>query len=221
MEPAFLAERNTDWVLLVMGFSFILLIIARIYDRDRVRDIFRLPWHVNSAEIASAYNPIQSRRLADFMLSLAALLVTGLAVYLVKQALHLAALEAEGWHLYARILFILLIFTLFKSLIGALVGAIFQVAEPINISQNRFFAYLAWLLMPLFPLVLFLTYSPFFTLPLAYMVLIIIGGGLLLALLKTAQTIIAVTPKISYNILYLCALEITPVAYLILILQRV
>lgn len=221
MELAELQQRNTDWILVILVISFLAFLIARINSPERVREFFHLPWHVKSAELSSEFNPLQSRRLADFLMSLAALLVTAVTIYLLKQVFAGQSVKADGWHSLVRIIFVLGLFILFKSLLGTLMGAIFNLAEPIAVSQNRFFAYLAWLAIPFFPIAFLLNYQPQLAPVLAYATIALALLGLSLALFRTAQIIISLPPKIGYNILYLCALEIIPIMYLVISLQLI
>lgn len=221
MELAELQQRNTDWILAILVLSFLAFVVARINAPERVREFVRLPWHVKSAEIASNFNPIQSKRLADFLLSFAALLISALTIYLLRQVWHSQPIKADGWHIVARIVLILAVFILFKSLLGALVGSVFQLTEPIAASQNRFFAYFSWLALPFFPLATVLTYQPIFNTVLAYALIVLAVLGIILALFRTAEIIMKLPPKIGYNILYLCALEIIPIMYLVMSLQLI
>lgn len=186
------------------------VLLARIIDFKRVGQLSLLPFKTNGRELASAFNPLQSRRLSDLLLSISAVLIVSLAVYLVKQNFESYAICQDHWQQFLWIFFIIAIFSLFKTLIGSLIGWVFEVSEEISIAQNQFFAYLSWLILPLFPLVIICAYLPYLSLITAYFLLVLLILGLTQSIFHVSVSIIKLPPSLGYNIFYLCALELAP-----------
>lgn len=220
METEVLA-RQTDWIALVlMGIGAILL-AARWRDATKTDILLKLPFYGSAQEWASDFNPVLAKKLEDFLLGLAALLSIALAALLVSRTLGPKPLEAMDWVNFLRFTLVISLFLLFKTLVGALTGALFEVQEPIIKAQNQYFAFASWLILPLLPFCLLIT----FTFPgadwLAWLGLAVLLLGLVYALYQSAKTILRLPPAIGYNIFYLCALEIIPAIYLFQILQDI
>ena len=216
-----ISNRSTDWVLLVLGLIAILIVLAKLAQAERTTFFLKLPFQVQSQEWAIRFNPIQSKKISDALLSLSSILTVALACLLVNRLWHGEETLSKDFITYLKIVFVLISIFLGKTLLGSLVAAVFEVQESVAATQNISFAYFAWLQMPLLPVVVagaFLGWQSAF---LAKVMLALCLLGLILMLWKTAKAALKIGPTLSYNIFYLCALEITPALFLILLLQKI
>lgn len=221
MEVLPLASRPTDWIVLLMLGVATLVVVARSYDAARVQDFLKLPFTLKSKEWAAAFNPIQTRRIPDFLLSLSALLVLSLAVFFLKQASTGDWQRLGNWILYLRIVFLISLFFLLKALVGTLVASVFDVTDLIARVQNQYFAFVSWLLVPIAPVVFLGIFSAFWPQVFGYTLIVTIALGFLYALFQSTLSLIQIPPSWTYNIFYLCSLEIIPLIYLVVILESI
>lgn len=213
--------RQTDWIALVLIGIGALLLLARLRDASKVEILLKLPFYGSAKEWASGFNPVLSKKLEDFLIGLAALLTIALSALLISRSIGAKTLVALDWVNFLRYTLVISLFLLFKTLIGALTGAIFEVQEALISAQNQYFAFSSWLILPLLPFCLLLTFTFSGAQWLAWLGLAILILGLFYALYQSAKTIMRLPPNIGYNIFYLCALEIIPAIYLFRILQDI
>ena len=216
-----IATRSTDWVLLVLAFITITVVIAKVSETERTVYFLGLPFRVQSSEWAANFNPILSKKLSDALLGLAAILTLALAALLITRFWRGEQTLASDFLPFLKMVFTLIGIFLGKTLLGSFIAAVFDVQEQITAAQNINLAYLSWLLVPILPLVLATLFLNWQTAFFAQLLLVVVLVGLAIMMWHTARAIINVSPILSYNIFYLCALEIIPIIYLIFLLQKI
>lgn len=210
----------SDWTLLLLMILGAGLVLFFRRDRERYRYFWRLPFYTKAREWSSAFNPFKSRRLGDLWLAASGFLTLGLAIFLLRHGHHLEKLPLL-WPDYLRILLLVAGVFLLKNLVSSLTGSIFDQNATLTASQNIQFAYLSWLQLPLLPLCLMMLLWPEAARFWAYLLGGTLALGLLSGWIQSARVTLLLPPHLGYNIFYLCALEITPVAYLVLMLKSV
>ncbi len=210
-----LTAHHTDWLLIVTTLSFVLLIAVRLYNIVRFKQLSFLPFHASRADIEDSFNPVPGKGFVDFSLSIMSPVIIALTCYLLIHPYNGAVPIFSDWALYLRLLFIVTIFFLLKNFLGMFVGWVFGTAEEIGVSQNVYLAYRSWMAIVLLPFCVLLIFFPSGYAIFYYILLIITVLGLLLALLFTVLRIWNMRIVAYYKIFYICALEITPLIFLI------
>ena len=210
-----LPVHHTDWLLGLLVLSMGLMLAARLYNPERFNGILSLPFHVKRSEMELAFRPLIARGLFDVSLSVLSYLVLSLGIYIWLHNAWSGKPDFNDQALYFRILFVLVVFYLLKNLIGLVVGWIFDGIEEVARSQNTQLAHRAWLsliLMPVLVLAVFNVggYGVWYV---AVLVLLALGMASSLYFSFSQLWRLAVPPY--YKIFYLCALEITPLLFLV------
>ena len=211
--------HHTDWLLWLLCGVFVLLIAARLYNPMRFKAFMILPFHANRAELESSFRPIIGRGLFDVSLGLSSFVVLGLSLFLILHPFQENLPVMADWRMYLRLLMVLLLFFVFKNFMGLLVGWVFNKTDNIARAQNVSFAYRAWLGVILFPVCLALVYLDTAYQLLYYILLMVLCGGYYFSIQFFVLSIWRIDALPYYKIFYLCALEITPLVFLVSWLQ--
>lgn len=211
--------HHTDWLFWLLIGVFALLLAARLYNPSRFKAFSVLPFHANRADLEGSFRPVVGRGFFDISLGLSSFAMLGLALFLVLHPFEDGFPLLVGWRMYLRLVMILLLFFVFKNFIGLLVGWVFNKAEYIAQAQNVSFAYRAWLGVILFPICLLMVYGGSMYQFLYYALLIMLCGGYYFSIQFLAIRIWRIDAFPYYKIFYLCALEITPLIFLVSWLQ--
>lgn len=211
--------HHTDWLLWLLVGVFILLLSARLYNPARFKAFSFLPFHANRAELESSFRPIIGRGLFDLSLGFSSFVVIGLSLFLVLHSYKVGAPILADWRLYLRLLIVLLLFFVFKNFMGLLVGWVFGKTEYIAKAQNVSFAYRAWLGVLLFPICVAMVYWGHAYQVLYFALLLMLCAGYIFSIQFFIISIWRIDTFPYYKIFYICALEITPLIFLIIWLQ--
>ena len=207
--------HHTDWLLWLLLASFILMLSARLYNRRRFNAFAILPFHANRREMETTFNPVPGRGLFDLGLSLLAPVMLSVSCFLILHPYHGYPPFLGDWRLFLRLFFVLLIFFIFKNFVGLLVGWVFNKSDEIALSQNVGLAYRTWAAIILMPIcVLAVFFAPAFPV-LYYVLLFSLCIAYYFGVQFAAIRIWNITAPPYYKIFYLCALEITPLIFLI------
>ncbi len=207
--------HHTDWLLGVLLLSFVIMIAVRLYNFGRLKDFSILPFHSRRRDLEESFNPVPGKGFVDFSLSLNSTLVITIACFLLLHPYRGQFPLLADWTVFLMLLFALMIFFLFKNFMGLLVGWIFNKSDEIAAAQNINLAYRTWMGILLLPLC---TVAVFFhqAYPVLYFVLLIaVSVGYILAFQFSAIRIWSMGVLPYYKLLYLCALEITPLIFLV------
>ena len=209
-----LPVHHTDWLLGILLLSVVLALAARLYNPERFRAFAGLPFHVKRPEMESAFNPAAGRGLFDVSLSVLSYLVLSLAVYLWLHRNGEAPPLLNDAALFYRVLLVLVVFFLLKNLAGLFIGWVFGRTEEIAHSQNTQLAHRSWLALILLPLVILAVFNAGNFIVWHWLLLIFTLAGLSLSLYFSFRQLWQIGTYSYYKILYLCALEITPLLFL-------
>ncbi|MDZ7848201.1 MAG: DUF4271 domain-containing protein [Owenweeksia sp.] len=207
--------HHTDWILWLLLTSAALLLAARLYNPKRFRAYLQLPIHVKRTELQDAFSPAVGRGLFDISLAVLSYLMYSLALYLLIHPHRGSAPLLSDWVMYLRLLFLLPLFFLVKNFLGLFVGWVFSQSEEIGQAQNVNLAYRAWSAIFILPLCTLIVYfQPLY--PVLYYVLsVLLILGYLVALQFSVRKLWGMMAPVYYKIFYLCALEITPLVFLV------
>jgi hypothetical protein len=207
--------HHTDWLLAVLMLSFVVMITVKLYNAGRLRDFAILPFHSGRKELEESFNPVPGKGFVDLSLSLNSTLIITISCFLLLHPYEDVFPEFNDWTMFLMLLFALLIFFLFKNFMGLLVGWVFHKSDEIAEAQNINLAYRTWLGIILLPIC---TVAVFFqpAYPVVYFILLfVLSVGYFLAFQFSALRIWSMGVLPYYKLLYLCALEITPLIFLV------
>jgi hypothetical protein len=216
-----ISNRSTDWVLLVLGLIALLIVLAKLQQAERTTFFLKLPFQVQAKEWAINFNPIQSKKVSDALLSLSSILTMALVCLIISRFWQGEQSLAKDFIAYLKMVFVLIGVFLGKTLLGSLVAAVFDVQDNMAATQNISIAFFAWIQVPLLPIVIVGTFLSWQTIFFAQLLLGMALLGLLYSLWLTAKASLRIGPILSYNIFYLCTLEIIPVLFLVFLLQKI
>lgn len=207
--------HHTDWILWIIVGAAAFLLAARLYNPLRFKAFSILPFHAQRAELENSFRLVVGRGLFDISLGLVSFVVLSLTVFLLLHPFEGAMPFLGEWRLFLRLVIVLLFFYVFKNFMGLLVGWIFNQTEPIARAQNVSFAYRSWLAMILLPLCMALVFLPQAYQVLYYLLFTVLISGYAFSLQFLVIRIWQMNAFSYYKIFYLCALEITPLIFLI------
>lgn len=220
-EGASAAAHHSDWVLIILTGVLLLWVLAYRFNSTYFRQFARLPIYVKATEWSAQFNPLQGRGGKDIILGLSGYVVFSLGLFLFTAFRDGYRPLTYAWPDFLRVLFLLGIILLFKALLSALLGYVFDCSQAIVKIQNQYFAFLSWSSLPLFPVILVILLWPSQVEWLYYILLVFLSCGALLAIGQILPATFRIPPSRTYNIFYLCTLEISPVFYLVYLLQNV
>lgn len=210
-----LAAHHTDWLLGLLLLGLGLALSARLYNPARFGSFLALPFHVKRNEMELGFKPLVARGLFDVSLSVLSYLMLALGIYTWLHRPWEGGPHFSDQALYFRILFILVVFYLLKNLGGLFVGWVFDCTEDIARSQNSQLAHRAWLSLVLVPPLVLAVFNTAFYQVWYVVVLILLVLGLALSLYFSFIQLWRLRAAPYYKIFYLCALEITPLLFLV------
>lgn len=207
--------HHSDWILVILLLCLALLVAARLYNPERFGSFVSLPFHVKRKEMELAFNPVVARGLFDVSLSITSYLVLSMGVYIWLHKTWSEAPYFTDSPIYYRILLILVLFYLFKNLSGLLVGWVFERTDDIARSQNAQLAHRAWLGVILLPFVILAVFNSSNYMLWYWITLFVMLLGVALSLYFSFLQLWRIGASSYYKIFYLCALEITPLVFLV------
>ncbi len=210
-----LPVHHTDWLLGVLLLSFIMMIAVRLYNAKRLKDFAILPFHSRRRDLEESFNPVPGKGFVDLSLSLNSTLVITITCFLLLHPYRGKFPLLEDWTVFLMLLFALMIFFLFKNFMGLLVGWVFNKSDEIAAAQNINLAYRTWLGILLLPLCIVAVFFHQAYPVMYFMLLTVVGVGYFLAFQFSAIRIWSMGVLPYYKLLYICALEITPLIFLV------
>ncbi len=206
--------HHTDWLLLLIGGILFFLGLLRYQHTQRFAEIWQLPFHIRRREVESEFHPSWRKGGFEVGFSIVSYLVISLALFILVRH-HESALAFDDWQMYLRIFFVLTLFFLLKNFLGLLVGWVFHCSEDVAASQNTNLAYRCWMSLVLLPLCVLAIFWQGLPMLGYILILIFIILSYLLAFQFTAVRVWNIPALGYYKIFYLCALEITPLVFLV------
>ena len=210
-----LPKHHTDWLLWLLFAAVTVIISVRLYNRQRFRDFAILPFHARRRELEDDFKPEPGRGFVDLSLSLLSTFILTLTCFLLLHPYNNEFPLFNNWVLFLRLLFVLMLFFVVKNFVGMLVGWVFNKSEEIAISQNVNLAYRTWIAILLLPLCIMAIFFPPAYKYIYYVLLLVISIGYYFAFQFAAIRIWRMGVVSYYKVFYLCALEITPLIFLV------
>ena len=214
MEQA-LPLHHTDWLLWLLFGVMGLILSARLYSPLRFKAFTMLPFHANREELEGNFRPVVGRGLFDVSLGMVSFAMIGLALFLLLHPYEGSLPVLGGWRMYLRLLMVLLIFFVFKNFVSLLVGWVFDKTDEIATAQNVSFAHRAWLGLVLFPFVAIMVFGGLLYPVFYYILFLVLIVGYYFSVQFFVLRIWRMNALPYYKIFYLCALEITPLIFLV------
>lgn len=217
MEYTLIPIRHTDWLLILLLVAAFLLVLAQQANRARFAVFKTLPYHIKGKEIAQSYNPLLISQGHDFLVTAGAAITMASAIFWLNQNSphqQVPAILFEPLR-FLQIAIMVIAFVLVKSLFSAFVATIFNGQDYMIAAQNRSFAFLSWLSLPLLPLLFLVLYLPHLATAVFYSLYALLILGYLYATMQSFLVIWQMRGTLVYKVLYLCTLELVPVLFLI------
>lgn len=208
-----LSPRASDYVLLISLISFGLLWVGRWLAPEQSEQLWRLPWLSPNDDFLETLHADRVR-LMNFSQLLAALVMAPLGIMAFKFLAGFSEQAWTGWAEYARLFFIIALMYGLKSLLDSILGYVFSIQEELALVGLIFNQSLGKILLinSLLALACYFGKTPDFLL---WIVLSTLGISLLFNLIASIRRALHLRAALPYIILYICALEITPLLYLI------
>lgn len=201
--------HHTDWLLILFVFSAFLVVLARLYHPKKFAFFLTLPFNSGVKEFEEEFNPNGVKDPFDVLLTLNSYVIFSAGLFLVLEE------DLGNWIIFARILFILMLFFLVKNFIELFMGWLFRANEGVVAAHNTSLAYRSWAALWIFPLLVLNTYLPAVKEITGNLLLIFLLLAYLMPLLLSSLRLWNLVGGTYYKILYLCALELIPFFFLI------
>jgi hypothetical protein len=209
-------ERSTDWVIIISMLASAFLVLANFVNSNRTRQLLGVLFKSGGDELAITYNQGKRGFSTDTFLLFAALSSLPLSVIATKliSGTSIKSLLLFGWAEYLRMVLLTAVFLVFKNLMASIIGWVFSLQEELIQAQNIFLAHFNWVALFTGVLSLSVYFGPWPIIS-AWVLIIFLIIGLLVATLKASIYTFRIGIPITYFILYLCSLEIIPISYLL------
>lgn len=209
-------ERSTDWVIIISIIASTFLVLANFVDSSRTRQLLGIFFKSGGDDLALSYNQAKRGLTTDVFLLIAAVSSLPLAIIATKliSGTSLKTLFLFGWAEYLRMVLLTALILVFKNLMASIIGWVFSLQEELIQAQNIFLAHFNWVALLTAILSLSVYFGPWPIIS-SWLLIIFLILGLLLATIKTSLYTFRIGIPITYFILYLCALEIIPISYLL------
>lgn len=209
-------SRSTDWVIIISMLASTFLVLANFVNALRTKKLLLIFFSAGGNDLAISFNQDKRSLSTDALLLISAVSALPLAIIATKliSGTSLSAFFLFGWAEYLRMVLLTTIFLVFKSFMASIIGWVFSFQEELIAAQNIFLAHFNWvaLLTALLSLLVYFGPWPIFS---AWLLIVVLVLGLLVAIFKTSVFTFRIGVPITYFILYLCALEIIPISYLL------
>ena len=201
-----------NWFFIVILILFILISSLRVFSFKYLNNLFQGAISFYSASKIHREGSIIGRRV-HFVLDVNMFVITTLlAVYVIERLDFSFPYSSQKWFLVLIIFGALVVFTLLKKVVFFVVSTLSETKMELKelvFNQNIYTRILGLVLVPL-ALILFYSQGTIATISL-YVILILALISLIMRSIRAFQLFISKGFSIFYFLLYLCALEITPV----------
>jgi hypothetical protein len=201
--------HHTDWLLVLYLLSGLLLLISKLYHSKKFHLFLSLPFSSGLKNFEKEFNPYGGKDIFDMLMAINSYLVFGAGLFLVFNS------GLGVWSDFFRLLLILTFFFLIKNFFTLFIGWLFDVNHEIAYSQNANLIYRSWSSIFILPILLVVTFVPDFFVFGQKLLIVILSASYALALAISIFRVWEMTVSKYYKIFYLCALEITPLFFLV------
>lgn len=208
--------RSTDWVIIISILASTFLVLANFVNASRTKQLLIIFFSAGGNDLALSFNQDKRSLSTDALMIISAVSALPLAIIATKllSGTSLSAFFLFGWAEYLRMVLLTTIFLVFKSFMASIIGWVFNFQEELIAAQNIFLAHFNWVALSAALLSLLVYFGPWPVFS-AWLLIVVLLLGLLVAIFKTSVFTFRVGIPITYFILYLCALEIIPISYLL------
>lgn len=206
--------HHTDWLLLVLFFSAALVLVARVYDVKKFRVFALLPFRSTDSRDVISFRPL-SRNLFDVSMAFNSYVIWAVALVLLGVGYGSVNPDLSLWPQFLRVFFMLVGFFLVRDLVQLVIGWVYGALENVVVAQNRHLAHRSWAGIYLLPLVFIVVFFKNFFVVGWWLLAPFLAGAYLFTVYKSGSAIWQMPVSLYYKFLYLCALEIVPVFFLL------
>lgn len=202
------AIHHTDWLLILFIVNAVLFLIAKLYHPKKFGEFLSLPFNSGLQEFEKEFNPYGGKDIFDITLTFNSFLIYATGLFVIFNP------DLSLYSDFFRLFFILILFFLLKNFASLFIAWLFDKNIEITTSHNANLAYRTWGSIWLYPVLVAAVFIPNLSESSATLVSIAIAAVYILALIVSIFRVWAMAAKKYYKILYLCALEITPIVFL-------
>lgn len=208
-----LQHANQWWIALALFTSFTLLVIVRVFDRRKLRQLFGGLMRASAVDVFYREEYALTGRVTVLLL----LNYVIMASLFMSQALHFFGIEQKGIHVFGLMAASLVVIYFVKIIATRLLGFIFELGDTATEYMYNILLFNKAIGVLLFPFALLFAYAR--QIPGEYLAwggLSVWALALIYRIFRTAQVGFAARGiSLFYLILYLCTLEIVPFVVLI------
>ncbi|PTM05453.1 MAG: hypothetical protein DA405_03915 [Bacteroidetes bacterium] len=208
--------RSTDWVIIISILASTFLVLANFVNAPRTKQLLIILFSAGGNELALSFNQDKRSLRTDALMLISAVSALPLAIIATKllSGTSLSAFFLFGWAEYFRMVLLTTVFLVVKSFLASIIGWVFNLQEELIAAQNIFLAHFNWVALSTALLSLLVYFGPWPVFS-AWLLIVVLVLGLLVAIFKTSVFTFRIGIPSTYFILYLCALEIIPISYLL------
>lgn len=206
-------SHHTDWIILCLFISGLLLIYARSLNSKWFLALVNLLWKGREQDLYNEVNSTNSISIFSIVMGVFSFVIMALSVSVVLN--HFDSNSLYEIKDYIKILFSFLFFYFFKGLLVNVLFWLFELKEAFSFQLNHLVLTRMFLAIWLFPLCALTIFLDGFQLIGAYLIIVVIGAVYLYSFFKILWYLFSLPISWYHNILYLCALELLPLWILI------
>lgn len=215
MEPLELITHHTDWIFVLLLASVSMLLIAKFSAPKRFSVFLNLPIHTKKIEFIEEFKPFQGLRRFETLLSVNSYILLSMGLFVMQKAQGKEPIFFSNYLDFIRVLMFLTLFFLSKALINALLDWLYEHNGALAFATNVHLSYRIWMSFFLLPLIVLVVFLP----SASFVLSIVLGVFMLVSYIQsTIQSNLNLwkiaTPSY-FKILYICALEMMPILFLI------
>ena len=206
-------EILQGWNLALLGLMLLLIVLNKQLYPRQFRQVLSVPGGVaHTNQLLREWNPLRSFICVSFTLGYILLI----ALFVQKSCVVLShdMLKYNGWDVFWTLSAIVAGWVLLRYLMLHFVNWLFQTRDTVDRQMSVQFSISIFTLIAMIPIVLLLLYNP--TKYFVWMGLVLLGlAAVFRLILGIIETRVATKISTFYIFLYLCALEIAPIATLV------
>ena len=206
-------EILQGWNLALLGLMLLLIVLNKQLYPRQFRQVLSVPGGVaHTNQLLREWNPLRSFICVSFTLGYILLI----ALFVQKSSVVLShdMLKYNGWDVFWTLSAIVAGWVLLRYLMLHFVNWLFQTRDTVDRQMSVQFSISIFTLIAMIPIVLLLLYNP--TKYFVWMGIVLLGlAAVFRLILGIIETRVATKISTFYIFLYLCALEIAPIATLV------
>ncbi len=205
----------TDWILILFVCCALMLLVSKLAEEKRFYIFLTLPFHTKKMEVLSEFNPFNGIKRFETLLSLHSYLLISFGIFILSEHLGDSKPNYGYFESYVRICFFVSLFYLGKALINAFLEWIYDHPTQIALAGNLSLGYRIWSSIFLLPLAFFCIFFNDGTLFFVWAIGIFLAVSYILSVFQSNLILWQIPAPFYYKFFYICALEITPILFLV------